>query len=81
VAVPVAEGVTDRLPLVASEPLQLPLAVQEVALVEDQLSVVLPPSVSVVGLAEIVAVGASAFAVTVAFAAAVVLSDPAQISV
>jgi hypothetical protein len=56
---PVAEGVTDSLPLVDSEPDQLPLAVQDVVLVEDQVSVELAPSVIDVGLKEMLTVGAA----------------------
>ena len=52
------------LPLVAWVPLQPPLAVQEVALVEDQLSVLDCPAAIVAGLAENVSVGAGG-AVTV----------------
>jgi hypothetical protein len=55
---PVAEGVTDSLPSVDSEPDQLPLAVQEVALVADQVSVELEPSVIDVGSKEMLTVGA-----------------------
>jgi hypothetical protein len=57
---PVAEGVTDSLPLVDSEPDQLPLPVHDVALVEDQVSVELAPSVIEVGLNEMLTVGAGA---------------------
>jgi hypothetical protein len=45
------------VPLVASAPLQPLDAVQEVALVEDQASVVEPPEVTDVGSAEIETVG------------------------
>jgi hypothetical protein len=62
-----ASGETDRLPLVALDPLQPPEAVQDVARVLDQVSVDLPPTVIESGLAVIVTVGA----VTCASAAAV----------
>jgi hypothetical protein len=47
----------DLVPLVASAPLQPPLAWQAVALVEVQLSVDVPPTVTDVGFAVSVAVG------------------------
>ncbi len=50
-------GVTVVLPLVGSEPLQLPDAVQLVALVEDQVRVIELPSV--IELDESVRVGAA----------------------
>ena len=53
-----AEGVCDSLPLVDSGPDQLPLAMHEVALVEDQVSVELEPSVIDAGLKEMLTVGA-----------------------
>jgi hypothetical protein len=53
VSVPAALGVTGWVPLVASEPVQAPLAVQEDALVEDQVSVALVPAVTVEGLIDI----------------------------
>ena len=46
-AVPVADGVTVFEPLAASAPLQPPEAVQPVALMADQLSVVERPTVTV----------------------------------
>src|ERR1700722_508427 len=49
---PASVGVTISLPLVACVPLQEPLAVQEVAFVEDHVSVALCPSVIEVGLIE-----------------------------
>ena len=62
-----AEGVTDSLPLVDSAPDQLPLAVHDVALVDDQVSVELAPSVIDVGSKEMLTVGAAgAFTVRVA---------------
>ena len=44
-------------PLVACAPLQPPEAVQEVASVEDQFSIALPPLVTVLGFAVSVTVG------------------------
>jgi hypothetical protein len=46
-------------PLVARDPSQPPEAVQEVALVEDQLSVVFVPVFTVLGFAERLTVGAA----------------------
>ncbi len=54
-----ATGFTAKVPLVASVPLHAPLAVQEVALVDDQVSVALLPSVIEVGLTASVTVGAA----------------------
>ena len=51
-------GPVDSEPLVDFDPVQPPLAVQEVAFVEDQLSVEAPPVVTDVGLAASVSVGA-----------------------
>jgi hypothetical protein len=45
------------LPEVAFVPLQPPLAVQDVELVDDQVSWVLPPDATLVGLADSVTVG------------------------
>jgi len=45
-------------PLVGRAPVQPPLAVQEVALVDDQVSVALAPAVIMPGLAESETVGA-----------------------
>ena len=53
-------------PLVALVPDQAPEAVQEEALVEDQVSVELPPLATLVGLALSEAVGAGADTETVA---------------
>ena len=51
-------GDTLKLPLIASVPVQPPLAVQALAFVLDQLSVALPPAVKIVaGLAVNVTVG------------------------
>src|SRR3989344_4009113 len=51
-------GPVDWLPEVALVPFQPPLAVQDVALVEDQVKVLEPPEVTVVGLALSETVGA-----------------------
>lgn len=53
-------------PLVASLPFQPPDAVQEVALVDDQVSVEVPPLETVLGLAVSVTAGAGVVTVTVA---------------
>jgi hypothetical protein len=67
-------------PLVASLPDQPPEAVQAVALVEDQLSVVLLPLVTVLGAALKVTVGAGEVTETVADWAAEP-PGPVQVSV
>jgi hypothetical protein len=68
-------------PLVPSVPLQPPEALQLVALVEDQLSVELPPLLTVLGLALSVTVGAGVAGVTATEAACVALPPlPAQVS-
>ncbi len=54
------------VPLVACEPVQALLAVQDVALVEDQVTVALCPTVMLVGDTLIVTVGAAAFTVSAA---------------
>ena len=51
-------GDATRVPLVAFVPLHPPEAVHEVALVEDQVTVEILLDVTLVGLAEIVTVGA-----------------------
>jgi len=61
----------DCVPLTALEPVQPPLAVQEVALVADQLRVAAAPLVTVLGLLEKVTVGVGAVTDTVADCAAV----------
>lgn len=53
-------------PLIASEPLHAPEAVQEVALVEDQVRVEVPPWATLDGLAAIETLGGGAETVTVA---------------
>ena len=50
-------GDTARVPLVAFAPVQLPEAVHEVAVVEDQVTTETLPAVMLVGLAEIATVG------------------------
>jgi hypothetical protein len=77
--VPAAVGVSDLVPLVDCDPLQSPLAVHAVALVEDQVRVALPPSVMVAGATEISAVGAAG-AVTVNVADCLAL-PPAPVQV
>jgi len=70
-----------NVPLVASDPLQPPLAVQEVALVLDQVRVELLPDAIVTGLADKLTVGAGvAETVTVALAEPDP-PDPVQVSV
>ncbi len=65
-SVPAAAGFTARLPDVASLPVHAPLAVQAVALVDDQLSVALLPRVIDVGETASVTVGAGACTVSTA---------------
>jgi hypothetical protein len=59
-------GPVDCVPLTALVPAHAPEAVQLVASVDDQVSVVLAPFAMVWGLAEIVTVGGAAFTVTIA---------------
>ncbi len=73
-------GLTLCVPLTASVPDHPPLAVQEVALVLDQVRIELLPEAIVVGLAVSVAVGAGAI-VTVALTGAVVPPAPEQVNV
>ena len=68
------------VPLIASVPLHPPDAVQEVALVEDQDSVELPPFATVLGLAPKLTVGAGDVTVTVEDCAALP-PVPVQVSV
>jgi hypothetical protein len=75
----VALGLTLKVPLVASAPLHAPLAVQDVALVEDQVTVALWPTVIEVGDTAIVTAG-SGGAVTVKVAVAFAL-PPAPVHV
>jgi hypothetical protein len=60
----------DCAPLMASEPLQAPDAVQAVAFTEDQTKLDVPPGETLVGLAVIETVGLAADTVTVADCAA-----------
>jgi len=71
-----------RLPLVACAPVQLPEAVQAVALVELHVSVDAAPLATEVGAAARVTVGTGelALTVTVAVSAALVPPAPAQVS-
>jgi len=55
----VVVGATETLPVVALAPVQPPVAVQAVALVDDQVRVTLPPLVMLVELADSDAVGAA----------------------
>jgi hypothetical protein len=81
VDVAVSAGV-GALPTVGCAPLQAPLAVQLVALVDDQVSVDAPPLATVVGDAPIVTVGAGVTAVTVTVADWLPLPPvPVQVSV
>ena len=67
------------MPLIANAPLQQPEAVQDVALVELQVSVEAPPLATLVGFAVNVAVGAGlAVTVTVATVAVLVPPEPVQ---
>jgi hypothetical protein len=68
------------VPLVASDPLQPPEAVQEVALAVDQLKVELLPLATLLGLAVIVTVGAGEVTETVVDCAALPPA-PVQVSV
>jgi hypothetical protein len=68
----------DSLPEVALLPVQAPEAVQEVALVDDQVSVDDPPLATDVGFAENDTVGAGGVTVTVADALAAP-PDPVQV--
>ena len=67
-------------PLVGSLPFQPPEAVQEVVLVEDQVSVAAAPLATVLGLAAKVTVGAGAMTVTVVDCAELP-PDPVQVNV
>ena len=66
-AVPPAVGFSLSVPLVACVPLQAPLAVQEVALVDDHVKVALCPAPMVVGATAMVTVGAGEDVVVVIF--------------
>ncbi len=65
----------------ARVPDQPPEAVHEVALVELQVSVEVPPEATLVGLALSATVGADAVTATVADCGALVPPDPVQLSV
>jgi hypothetical protein len=72
--------VTLNVPLVASAPLHAPLAVQDVALVDDHVTVALCPTVIEVGATAMVTVGATG-AVTVKVAVAFAIPPkPVQVS-
>jgi hypothetical protein len=73
-------GLTLFVPLVVSVPVHPPLAVQDVALVLDQVNVELAPDAIVVGLAESVAVGAAA-AVMVTVAVALLVLSATEVAV
>jgi hypothetical protein len=78
----VVVGDTPNVPLVPSVPVQPPLAVHEVALVLDQVSVELAPAVIVVGFAVSITVGVGmGFTVTAAEAGEVVPFAPVHVSV
>jgi hypothetical protein len=68
------------VPLVVSVPVHPPLAVQEVALVLDQVNIELAPDAIVVGLAVSVAVGAAA-AVMVTVAVALMVLSATEVAV
>ncbi len=59
VTLPLAAGVSTCVPLVASDPLQPSLALHVLALVVDQVSVALCPTVIVVGAIDSITEGAS----------------------
>lgn len=65
-------------PLVALVPDQAPEAVQEEALVDDQVNVELPPLETLVGSALSETVGAGAICVSLELAAVLSVADPAQ---
>ena len=67
---PLAVGVTLNVPLVASAPLHEPLAVHEVALVDDQVTVAVWPTVIELGATAMATVGAGAVTVNTAVACA-----------
>lgn len=75
-------GVSVVVPLVDCVPLHAPLAVHEVAFVDDHVSVEFAPSVMVAGLAAIVTVGAGGALLTVTVADAFALPPlPVHVSV
>jgi hypothetical protein len=78
----VAVGETTSVPLVASAPVQPPLAVHDVAFVLDHVNVEVAPEAMLVGFAVSVTVGgADELTVTVAEAGADVPPVPLQVSV
>lgn len=70
----------DSLPLVPLLPVQSPLAVQDVAFVVDQVSVLLPGETTVLGLALRLTVGAAGAGLTVTVVVWVAL-PPAPVQV
>lgn len=78
---PLAVGVSLCEPLVACVPVQAPLAVQEVALVDDQFNVALWPTAIAVGLTERVTVGAAGLTVLAVNTADELTLPPAPIQV
>jgi hypothetical protein len=81
VSVGVANVTWVELPLVGSLSIQLPEAAQEVALVEDQVSVVLAPRATVVGEALMVTVGAAGVAAVTVTAAMPLPVPPGPVQV
>jgi hypothetical protein len=79
--VPICVGVTLCVPPVALVPLQPLLAVHEVALVEDQLSVALFPSVIEVGVTDRATVGNGGLVTVNAADATKLPPVPLQVSV
>jgi hypothetical protein len=79
--VPGAVGLSVIVPLVACVPLQAPLAVQRVALVEVQLKSALAPDWMAVGLRLSVTVGTGAVTVTTAELDTLTLLASEQLSV
>jgi hypothetical protein len=79
---PAAVGVSLAVPDTGSVPLQAPLAVQALALVDDQVSAAAAPTVTEVGLTVMVTVGAGAAATVVTMTVAWALPPaPIQVSV
>ena len=79
--VPTCAGVTLCVPLLACAPLQPLLAVQLVALLDDQLSVALWPSVIEVGVAEMFTVGGGGLVTSKAAVATKAPPGPLQVKV
>lgn len=78
---PAAVGVSLAVPDTGSAPLQAPLAVQAVALVDDHVRVAAAPTVTDVGLTVIVTVGAGVTAATVVTVAVALALPPAPVQV